>query len=138
MENTINYQIDNRFVEIKNINELLVSKYLRKDNYKYDYIFLEIPAIIYHSYPLELMNSVDIALMVTKASEKWRKSDISALNSILEVSREKPMVVLNKTELFALEDIINDIPEKKKRSIRKRILKILSYPFKIKIRVRVD
>jgi hypothetical protein len=138
LDSSINYTIDNRFVEIKNINELLASKYLREDNYKYDYIFLEIPALIYNSYPLELMNSVDVSLMVTKATNHWRKADITALEIMEEVSREKPMVILNQTELFALEDIINDIPENKNRSIRRRVKKVITYPFRLKVRVRVD
>ncbi len=138
LDNTIHYKIDHRFVEIKHINELLASNYLREDNYKYDYIFLEIPALIYNSYPLELMNSVDVALMVTKAQSQWRRADITALEIMQEVSREKPMVVLNQTELYALEDIVNDIPEKKHRSLRRKVKKIVTYPFKLKLRVRVD
>jgi len=138
LDGTITYEIDNNFVDIKSINELLESKYLREDNSKYDYILLEIPALIYNSYPLELMNSVDVSLMVTKATDHWRKADISALETMQEVSREKPMVILNQTELFALEDIINDIPEKNRRSLRKRVKKIVTYPFRLKVRVRVD
>lgn len=138
LDSTITYTIDNRFVEISHINELLESKYLREDNYKYDYIFLEIPALIYNSYPLDLMSSVDVALMVTKATDHWRKADISALEIMQEVSREKPMVVLNQTELFALEDIVSDIPEKKKRSMRRKVKHIVTYPFRLKVRVRVD
>ncbi len=138
LDGTINYEIDNRFVDIKNINELLDSKYLREDNSNYDYVFLELPALIYNSYPLELMNSVDVSLMVTKANDHWRKADVTALAIMQEVSREKPMVILNQTELYALEDIVNDIPEKNKRSLRKKVRKILAYPFKLKLRVRVD
>lgn len=138
LDGTITYEIDNRFVDIKNINELLDSKYLRDDNSNYDYIFLELPALIYNSYPLELMSSVDVSLMVTKATDHWRKADITAMETMQEVSREKPMVILNQTELFALEDIVNDIPERSKRSLRKKVKKILVYPFKLKVRVRVD
>ncbi len=138
LDSTITYKIDNRFVEINSINELLSSKYLRQDNYKYDYIFLEIPALIYNSYPLELMSSVDAALMVTKATDHWRKADVSALEMMQEVCREKPMVVLNQTELFALEDIINEIPEQKRKSIRRKVRKIVTYPFRLKVKVRVD
>lgn len=138
LDGTITYEVDNKFVDIKNINELLESKYLREDNTKYDYIFLEIPALIYNSYPLELMSSVDVSLIVTKATDHWRKADITALEMMQEVSREIPMVILNQTELFALEDIVNDIPEKKKHSLRRKIRKVITYPFKLKIRVRVD
>jgi uncharacterized protein involved in exopolysaccharide biosynthesis/LysM repeat protein len=135
---TITYNIDNRFVEIKNIQELLISKYLRKDNYKYDYIFLEIPSIIFNSYPLELINSVDVALLVVKATDLWKNADIAALNTLIEVSREKPLLVLNDVELLALEDIIDEIPIQKRKSLRRKIKKILTYPFQLRIRFRVD
>ena len=135
---TITYNIDNRFVEIKNIQELLISKYLRKDNYKYDYIFLEIPSIIFNSYPLELINSVDVALLVVKATDHWKNADIAALNTIIEVAREKPLLVLNDVELFALEDIIDEIPIQKRKSLRRKIIKIVTYPFRFRIRFRVD
>ncbi len=134
----ITYNIDNRFVEIKNIQELLISKYIRKDNYKYDYIFLEIPSIILNSYPLELINSVDVALLVVKATDHWKNADIAALNTIIEVAREKPLLVLNDVELFALEDIIDEIPIQKRKSLRRKIKKIVTYPFKLRIRFRVD
>lgn len=138
LDSTITYKIDNKFVEIKHINELLVSNYLRQDNYKYDYIFLEIPAIIYNSYPLELMSSVDVPLLVAKANDYWRSADKAALQMMEEVSREKPMVVLNQTELSSLEDIINDIPETKQRSFRRKFKNAIAYPFRLRVKVRVD
>ncbi len=137
-DSTITYKIDNKFVEIKHINELLVSNYLRQDNYKYDYIFLEIPAIIYNSYPLELMSSVDVPLLVTKANDYWRSADVAALKMMEEVSREKPMVVLNQTELNSLEDIINDIPENEQRSFRRKFKNAITYPFRLRVKIRVD
>lgn len=138
LDSTIMYDLDNKFVETKHINELLVSKYLRQDNYKYDYIFLELPALVYNSYPLELMNSIDVSILITRATDHWRKADISALKTMEEVTREKPMIILNQTELYALEDIINDIPERKQRSIRRKVKAIITYPFRMKVKIRVD
>ncbi len=138
LDSTITYKVDNKFVEIKHINELLVSNYLRQDNYKYDYIFLEIPAIIYNSYPFELMSSVDVPLLVAKANDYWRSADVAALKMMEEVSREKPMVVLNQTELNSLEDIISDIPEKEQRSFRRKFKNAITYPFRLRVKVRVD
>lgn len=132
------YKIDNKFVEIKHIKDLLKNNYLRQENYKYDYIFLEIPAIIYNSFPLDLMETVDFSLLVVKAQDHWKKADQSALNTLLEVSREKPMIILNQAEVYALEDIMHDIPQQRDRSIRRRLKKIITYPSKVRIRVKVD
>ncbi len=138
MDHTITYDLDSKFVEAKHFNELLASKYLREDNYKYDYIFLELPALIYNSYPLELMNSADVSLLVAKATDHWRKADITALETMKELTREDPLVILNQTEIYALEDIINDIPERKQRSLRRKAKSIIMYPFRMKVRIRVD
>lgn len=135
---TVHYKIDNHFVEINHVKELLEKGYIRQKNYNYDYIFLEIPAIIYNSFPLELMDTVDLSLLVVKAKDYWKNADQAALNTMLEVSREKPLIVLNQAEVYALEDIMHNIPHQKGRSIRKSIRKITSYPSKFKIRVKVD
>lgn len=135
---TFKYKIDNKFVEIKHINELLKAQYIRQENYKYDYIFLEIPSIIYNSIPLDLVETVDLSILVMKASDRWQKADIGAMNTLLEVSREKPLAVLNMAEVYALEDIINTVPKQSDSTLSKKFKEILSYPKRVKIRVRVD
>lgn len=135
---TIKYKIDNRFIEIKHVQDLIKDQYLRQDNYKYDYIFLEIPSIIYNSYPLELMDTIDLSLLVLKAQDHWQKADAAALDTLLQISREKPMVVLNQAEVYALEDIMHGVPQQKGRSIRKRLRTIITYPSRLKVRVKVD
>ncbi|MCF8388481.1 MAG: hypothetical protein K9G47_11415, partial [Bacteroidales bacterium] len=68
----------------------------------------------------------------------WQKSDNNAMQSFLEVSREKPMVVLNMAEVYALEDLINAVPKQSGFSIRKKVREFVTYPSKVKIRVKVD
>jgi len=137
-EDVINYKIDNKFVSISHIKDLLETKYLRSENSKYDYIILEIPSIIFNSYPLELMNTVDLSLLVVKAKDQWQKADIAALNTMKEVSKENPLIILNQAEIFALEDIINKVSFKNKKTFFKSFKKAVFYPFRIKIKVRVD
>src|ERR1035437_2131084 len=108
------YTIDNHFIETESIGQLLGERNLRQDNYIYDYILLELPSIVHHAYPINLMNSVDIGILFVNATDHWRKSDIKALENLKLVLRHDPLVVLNSAELFALEDIIMDF-----RSIRK-------------------
>ncbi len=131
----ITYPINNKYYKTKNIKELVENKYLRRENYKYDYIFIEIPSIIYTSYPLDLMESVDASLLIVKASDHWQRADISALNTMEKVSKEDPLVVLNQAELFALEDIVNGIPKTNKGP--GIIKKIISYPFHLRVTFKV-
>lgn len=126
-DNYIFYKINNNFSEIKDFNELVNTKYLRQHNFEYDYIFVEIPAIIYHSYPLELMKSFDVSILFVKANHLWQKADINALDTMKEVSNDDPIVILNQTELFVLETIINGIPSREKPNRFKRIKKYFSF-----------
>ena len=126
-DNYIFYNIRNNFSEIKDFNELINTKYLRQHNTEYDYIFVEIPAIIYHTYPLELMKSFDVSILCVQASHRWQRADIMALDTLKEVSSDDPIVILNKTELFVLETIINGIPSRKKQNRYKRIKKYFSF-----------
>ena len=137
-DDLINYKIDNKFVSISHIKDLLETKYLRRENSKYDYIILEIPSIIFNSYPLELMNTVDLSLLVVKAKDQWKKADIAALNTMQEVSKDKPLIILNQAEIYALEDIINKVSIKKEKTFFKSFMKAVYYPFRLKIKVRVD
>ncbi|MBI9037686.1 MAG: LysM peptidoglycan-binding domain-containing protein [Bacteroidales bacterium] len=126
-DNYLFYKIRNNFSEIKDFNELINTKYLRQRNFEYDYIFVEIPAIIYHTYPLELMKSFDISILCVKANHRWQKADIMALDTMKEVSGDDPIVILNQTELFVLETIINGIPSNKKKNKYKNIKKYFSF-----------
>ena len=55
-----------------------------------------------------------------------------------EVSKEKPIIILNQVEIYALEDIINNIKLKKEKSILRKLKNAIYYPFRLKIKVRVD
>lgn len=130
------YLINNKFDDVTGIGELFDSKMLREENYDYDYIFLEIPSIIFHAYPLELMKIVDVSLLHVKANNHWKKADINALKTFKDVSRETPMVVLNYAELYSLDDIINGYPGEEDTNVGKKIIKSLTLPFRIRFRLK--
>jgi polysaccharide biosynthesis transport protein len=134
----VNYKIDHKFVEIKHVKDLIDTQYIRQENYKYDYIFLEIPALIYNSIPLELMETIDLSILVLNAKDYWKKSDMAAMNALLEVTNEKPVTVLNMAEVYALEDIIHISTNQSEKSLWTRIKNILTYPARVKIKVKVD
>ncbi|MCD6112699.1 MAG: LysM peptidoglycan-binding domain-containing protein [Bacteroidales bacterium] len=132
----ITYTLNNKFYETKNIGDLFNKKSIREKNYHYDYIFVEIPSLIFNPIPIDLMSSIDLPILFVSANHHWRKADISALNILQDVSLEKPLLVLNNTELFALEDVITKIPQKSKTF--KTIKNILTFPFKIRVNFGID
>jgi uncharacterized protein involved in exopolysaccharide biosynthesis/LysM repeat protein len=131
-----NYEINDNFAEISNLKELINSNILRRDNYSYDYIFIEIPSIIFHSYPIELMHQVDVSMMVLKATSHWNKADIAALDMIKDLSKEPPMILLNEAEDYAIAEIISGVKVKKSSHTWYRIKNVLTFPTRIRIQVK--
>ncbi|NWJ50735.1 MAG: LysM peptidoglycan-binding domain-containing protein [Bacteroidetes bacterium] len=128
------YAINNNFIETESIGQLLGERNLRQDNYIYDYILLELPSIVHHAYPINLMNSVDIGILFVNATDYWRKSDIKALGNLKLVLKHDPLVVLNNAELFALEDIVMDFKKIKKG--QSGIFRWLTAPFRIQVKFK--
>jgi len=130
------YPIRENFTEISNIHELLDSHTLRRDNYQYDYIILEIPSVIHHDYPLELLQTTDVNLLVLKSSSHWDKADITALETIKNVSREEPMVILNQAEDYAIREMVSGYKREKQNTLIYKFRQLLTLPSRIRIQVK--
>lgn len=88
----------------------------------YDYVFVEIPGVLNHTYPINLFNNADNSFLVTRANRAWTKSDNYSLKDIIEFSkRNKPQILLNGVEMQEMENIIGDLP--RKRSFLRRVIK---------------
>ena len=70
----ITYTLNNRFYETKNIGDLFNKKSIREKNYHYDYIFVEIPSLIFNPIPIDLMSSIDLPILFVSANHHWRLS----------------------------------------------------------------
>ncbi|WP_346854260.1 hypothetical protein [uncultured Draconibacterium sp.] len=89
---------------------------------QYDYIFIEIPGVLHHTYPINLFKNIDHSFLVTRANRAWTKSDSFALKDIVEFTKDKkPQVLLNGVEMLEMETVIGDLP--KQRSLIRRVLK---------------
>ncbi len=129
---TYRYAIKNNFIDVANLQELMDSRYLRKTNTAYDYIFLELPSIIYHTYPIKLLSEIDLALFIIKSSNRFAKADKTAMDIFKEAYKGQPIVVLNEVELFNLDDLMSDLPKTRKSHLDK-LKNFLKYPSKYKI-----
>ena len=131
------YTIKNNFIDIENLQQLVDNHALRKTNTAYDFIFLEIPSIIYHTYPIRLLSAVDLNLFIIKGNSSFGKADEHAMNTFKEAAQSTPMVILNEVELYNLEDLLSEIPKTKSGFIIK-LKSILTYPGKFKISVKKE
>ncbi len=126
------YEIKNNFIEVANLQELMDNYYLRKTNTAYDFIFLELPSIIYHTYPIKLLSEIDLALFVIKSNNRYSKADKTAMGIFNETYKSKPIVILNEIELFNLEDLLSDLPKTRKNYFDK-FKNMLKFPSRYKI-----
>jgi len=132
------YPISDNFIDIGSLSELLDGKYIRKQNYAYDYIFIEIPSIVYNNYPLKLVNEADSLLYVISAASSLDMADRSALETMAEVAQVEPMVILNEVELSNLEDLLSSVPKSKSRVVFTKVKYILTYPLKYKVHIKKE
>ena len=132
------YNIGEDFIDISSISELIDSKSIRKENYNYDYIFIEIPSIIYNIYPLRLISLADSILYIVSANSSLNKADKTALATFSEVTTVEPIVILNEVELYNLEELLTTVPKSRSNKVVSTFKKIVSYPLKYKIQIRKE
>jgi len=129
------YKVTENFIDIENIQQLISLNYLRKKNTPYDFIFIELPSIVYNTYPLKLISSVDMSLFVINASSTLTKADKTALETFETVATHKPMVIINEVELYNLDELLSDVPRLTKPDTVGKIKRVLMRPFKYRINI---
>ncbi len=95
----------------------------------YDYIFLELPALLSSEYPAVLATSADLSLLVCRATRVWNRADDEVLDVYKSNSKQTVYSLLNGTQVDNLESIIGEIP-KKRSWLRKLAKKIINFDFK--------
>jgi uncharacterized protein involved in exopolysaccharide biosynthesis/LysM repeat protein len=114
------YQVDHTYFAARNYKDLL-EKYSMAYNDKPDYVLIELPAFLYYSYPINLVASADLAIMVCRANRVWTGADQGVLDILKNSTSREPVALLNGVELQVVESVLGDLP--KKRSKLRRITK---------------
>ena len=122
------YEIENDFPEFDSIEQIMPQD-LNPSNY--DYIFLEIPSIIYFQYPVKMLKNVDLSLLVVRSNRNWTKADKNALDIIKKANTKEPMVILNGVDIDTLNLVLGEIPKRRTR-IRRIIKKVLTLQMRSK------
>ncbi|MDR0969307.1 MAG: LysM peptidoglycan-binding domain-containing protein [Lentimicrobiaceae bacterium] len=134
-DNNLNYtyNIGDDFANISSLQQLLSNAGLRKENYAYDFIFLEIPSILHNSYPIGLLQDVDASILILKSSDRWRKADANGLEMIEEIIQKEPLIIINEAEDFAIQEFISDVKIEQDSSLWARTKRIITYPSRIRV-----
>jgi hypothetical protein len=120
----VQYDIPQKFSEIKSYQELLPDP--QEEGKEYDYILIEIPALLDYDCPIHLLQGAEMSLIVAKANRVWTKADSRMLKKTLEFLEKQPMIILNGMRLDFLEEIIGEVPKGRSyiRYLLKRIVKL--------------
>jgi len=122
----INYQVKPNFNRLSSIQDILNDAVNMND---FDYVFVELPAIISNAYPLRWFKEADNSLLVLRANRAWAEADSNSLKDIELVSEGKrSQIILNGVELTEMESVLGDLP-KKRSWFRRGIKNILRLRF---------
>ena len=120
------YDLDQVDWESLKIQDLIENKWATED---FDYIFIEIPALIGNSLPISIIKSAHLSCIVAKANRIWARSDSKALEDFQKIVMTPIRSILNGAANYDLEEIIGEVPQKR-TLIRRKIKELVSFKFK--------
>lgn len=85
-----------------------------------EYVFIELPALIYNNHPAVLITNADLNVLVCRSNRLWSDADQTALNSILPLSEKRMTFMINGVELKETESLLGELP-KKSNALRQKV-----------------
>ncbi|MCF8365354.1 MAG: hypothetical protein K9H16_06210 [Bacteroidales bacterium] len=123
----LTYPIDDSFSEKQDIFDLITDPGIHSLN-NFQYVILEIPAILFNFYPTAIIKQSDMNIMVVRSNREWKKSDDTTLEMFIQFATSKPAVFLNGVEIEELEGVLGTLP-KKRSKLRKMLKQLLKFQF---------
>jgi polysaccharide biosynthesis transport protein len=132
-EDEVQYEVNDEFFEIDTLEQLVPGFDLERQE-QYNFIIVEIPAIMNNPYPIDLIRHFDLDLLVVRANRSWKEADTTLLDSFKTTCITPPQIILNGVELYFLDSVFGDVP-KPRSEFRRMIKRILLFRFREKTRV---
>jgi uncharacterized protein involved in exopolysaccharide biosynthesis len=107
-ESALPYKLPANFSSITSLQELT-----GRSLANYDYVILEIPSILSHTLPVQLIQQADLSLLLVAADRTWDEADTYSLSRFKEVASKPVLLLLNKVKIAYLEGIIGKIRKHK-------------------------
>jgi hypothetical protein len=121
------YAVPENFIGIRSIGQLLNDE--KFDTSGYDFIVVELPALLVQDYPATLTQSGQLSILVGRATRSWNKADEEVILLYRSSIDHPVLALLNACQVDQLESIIGEIP-KKRNPIRRLVKKIINMNFK--------
>lgn len=121
------YKMDSNFYNAKRYQDLLgeEEQFTKKSP---DFVIIELPAIIYNNYPVELFTNADLDILVCRANRIWSDADESALINVKETCGSKLNIIVNGVHINEIESVLGDLP-KTRNKFRKKLKAIFKFQF---------
>jgi hypothetical protein len=93
---------------------------------KPEYVIVEIPAILYYTYPQPLIASADLVVLACRSNRVWTGADQGVLEVLKNSTGKEPVVILNGVDLQVIESVLGDLPKKRSwfRSVIKKGMRL--------------
>ncbi len=119
------YKINPNYIAAYSYLDLLEVQKDSSNKSSYDFVLIEIPPILYNSYPPHLISSADLAIVVGRSNRVWSEADQKALDHLTKITSQKPVFLLNGVEIEVIESVLGDLPKKRSwlRRMAKRVVR---------------
>lgn len=74
----------------------------------YRYVILEIPSVLDHQLPVEIIQQANLSLLVASADRAWEEADSYALTRYQEVAKQPVLLLLNRVKAEHLTSLIGN------------------------------
>lgn len=123
------YTLPDNFIRVRNINELLRNYTFFTSGYQY--LVIELPALLVQEYPATLTESGHLSVLVGLATRAWNQADKECIRLYQSSINHPVLALLNGCQADQLEPILGEIP-KRRSYIRKLVKRIINLDFKTK------
>jgi capsule polysaccharide export protein KpsE/RkpR len=125
-DNTLTYKPSELLITVK-----ILSKFIKKKGKKikrYKYIVFELPSLIHNIFPATLIKQIDQMFIVCRSNRVWTNADQQIWNSLNDVLKYSPQLIINGVSPDIMEEFIGELP-KKRSFIRKKIKEYIKFNF---------
>lgn len=123
----LSYHIDEQFYKTIDYNDILEQNGLELA-FVPDYVFIELPSLIHHNYPTDLVAKADMSILVCRANRLWADADQSVLNGLNQLTASKIGFIINGVEIKEVEAVLGDLPKERTR-LRTKIKNVFQFQF---------
>lgn len=126
-EDVLNYRPDVDFTHQKSMPNFLME--LGKEDWmEYDYILMEFPALLEHSYSMQIVREMHFILFCIKAPRIWKPADMAVVDAMRDTKRNRMAAVLTQCHVDYLDSVLGTVPKKRSR-LRKFIKALVTFEF---------